>query len=124
MKKRRLTIIGDKYTPNARLEMRTLLDESQYNTTATIKNNCDTTDLVQDLVMESQKHGHRDYLIFIFNTNNVSNNKGLTVCLNRLLPISKFTNLVMLVHQKTTEDYRNTGAIQEKKHKLQPNSFH
>ncbi|KAL3271717.1 hypothetical protein HHI36_022188 [Cryptolaemus montrouzieri] len=104
--RRRVTIIGDEFARKLRASLRILLDESQFEVKAIVKNNIETADLID----ESKNHDNKDFMIFIFTT---SNNKAVNYCLQKLLPINRFTNLITSIKQKVPEDY---SIIQEAHH--------
>ncbi|KAL3286722.1 hypothetical protein HHI36_001218 [Cryptolaemus montrouzieri] len=78
-----------------------------------VKNNIEIADLAQDLIAKSEGHGHQDYIIFVFTTTNVTNNRTLNAFIKKLLPISKFTNLITIVNQKAPEDYQIINSIKK-----------
>ncbi|KAL3288080.1 hypothetical protein HHI36_002531 [Cryptolaemus montrouzieri] len=102
----RITIIGDESARNIRSVLRKLLDEDRFSITASIKINIEPADMTHDLFGAVSDYGPKDYVIFMFGTNNVNNKRTLNICLHTLLPLGRFTNLITIVGKKSIEDYR------------------
>ncbi|KAL3266922.1 hypothetical protein HHI36_011072 [Cryptolaemus montrouzieri] len=108
----RTTIIGDEIARNIRSVLRKLLDEDRFSITASIKSNIEAAYMTHDLFGAVSDYGPKDYVIFMFGKNYVSNKRTLNICLHTLLPIGRFTNLITIVGKKSIEDYRIIRDIQ------------
>lgn len=92
----KLFIIGDEYGEKFAKILDLVMDTSNLNIDEVIKPNTELSDITKDLFSKVLNYGSNDFVITMFNTKNISNNMTLKFALKNLLPLSKFTNLIIL----------------------------
>ncbi|KAL3272840.1 hypothetical protein HHI36_014301 [Cryptolaemus montrouzieri] len=100
------TLIGDESAKKFRSLLIRLLDENEFEITASIRDNMETAGLVAEAFKESSIHGRQDFIIFMFNTIDVSHQKLLGKYLHNLLPIGRLKNLIIFADKTWPEEYR------------------
>ncbi|KAL3273147.1 hypothetical protein HHI36_014601 [Cryptolaemus montrouzieri] len=63
-------------------------------------------ELTRDLFELTLTHGERDFIIFMFDTYNISNSNNLNRIMKYLFPTGKTTNLIIMGNQTIAGDYR------------------
>lgn len=90
-----ILILGDEYAKNFSSVLRHSTG-SKYSIKAIVKPDCELSHLTGNLFADTLDYGQEDYVIIMFNTNNVSNNKNLYLALKQILPLCKITNILLI----------------------------
>lgn len=94
--KNKFLIVGDEYAKNFDKIAHLLMDTSTVIIESIIKPKSELSEITQDLFSLVTTYGSNDYVLIMFNTKNISNNACLGYAIKNMLPISKFTNLIIM----------------------------
>nr|CAI5855429.1 unnamed protein product [Callosobruchus analis] len=97
-----ILIQGDEYARSFRRLLDSHIDKS-FHIDALVKPNIQFSYLTKDLFQKVINFGQDDYVVMV-NTNNISNSKSFYKGISNLLPISKFTNLILLCERNKIAD--------------------
>lgn len=92
----KIVVIGDESAKNFSSMLKIRFDNSKFSVQGFVYPNIDFLNLTKTLFNNTIQCGQDDFVIFMFNTINVSNSQSLNLAMNYLLPLSKMTNLVIL----------------------------
>lgn len=92
----KIVVIGDESAKNFSSMLQTYLDISKYSVQGFVYPNIDFLNLTKTLFDNTMQCGQNDFVIVMFNTINICNSQTLNLALRYLLPVSKYTNLVII----------------------------
>nr|CAI5817174.1 unnamed protein product [Callosobruchus analis] len=102
--RKKILIIGDELAVSIATNLDSALKKSDHDISGTVKPNADIFEISKVLFQSTRHCGQDDLVIFMFNSCNVSNFKTLRHALKQLLPIGKFTNLLILTRYNSHKD--------------------
>lgn len=101
----KILILGDQYATGFSKVVKKTMTKTNCNVTEIIKPETELSDLTSNVFDYSLRYGQNDYVIVMFNTKNVSNNKSLNAALKNIMMISKTTNLIIISECDTIVDH-------------------
>lgn len=114
----KILIIGDEYAKNFATILDLVMDMSNYSVEEIIKPKCELSDITLKLFEMLTNYGANDHVIVLFNTKNISNNVTLRHALRNLLPVGKFTNLIIISELNQNNDKIIVNAFKNGVHKF------
>lgn len=108
----KILITGDEYARNFARILDLVMDTSNQIIDEVIEPKSELSDITKNLFSKVLNYDSNDFVIIMFNTKNVSNNASLRYALKNILPISKFTNLIVMseINQNLDQILINTFA--------------
>lgn len=92
----KMLITGDEYARNFVTTLGLVMDTSNWIMDEVIKPKSELCDITKELFSKVLNYNSNDFVIIMFDTKNVSNNRSLRYSIKNMLPISKYTNLVIM----------------------------
>lgn len=96
VRKGKILILGDEYAKNFARVLDLVIDTSQYKVEEIVDPRKELSELSKNLFDKSIEYGANDYVIIMFSTKNVSNNRTLNLALKNILPASKLSNIIII----------------------------
>lgn len=100
----RVLVVGDKYAAGFASKVRSSIDKTKFTVEGLTHPNCEVADLIRNIFFQPTHFGHRDHIILMFNTINVSNSESLRIALQNLRHLSKVTNVLLCIQCDTFSD--------------------
>lgn len=94
--RRKILITGDEFAKSFVRDLELVMENSNLIIDKVVKPKSELNDLTKDLFSKVMNYNSNDFVIIMFNTKNVSNNISLRYAIKNMLPISKFTNLIIM----------------------------
>lgn len=95
-RKGKILIVGDEYAKNFARVLDLVIDTSQYKVDELVDPRKELSELSKNIFDKSIDYGTNDYVIIMFNTKNVSNNRTLNLALKNILPASRLINIIII----------------------------
>nr|CAI5857656.1 unnamed protein product [Callosobruchus analis] len=110
---RKILVIGDEQARGVSRWLSTSLQKSDFLTSGIVMTSADLCDISKILFKNMTDFGQTDVIIVMFRSSHVANYHLLKNALRKLLPCSKFTNLLLLVKYKRRGDSQMHDFINE-----------
>lgn len=110
----KVLIIGDEYAKNFAKVLDLVMDNSDKEVEEVVNPKMELCEITRFLFEKTIKYGKNDYVIIMFNTNNISNNRSFRFSIKNMLPVSKVTNLIILSELNKNIDKKITNAFFKK----------
>ncbi|CAH1987823.1 unnamed protein product [Acanthoscelides obtectus] len=115
---RKIIIIGDEYAKSFRKVLELYTDMTKFSIKAHVYPNLEFVDITKNVFNITKSLGENDFVIFMINSNNISNTPSLNKGLHCLLPLGRVTNLIFLCELTTSVDYHLRNIINTKVDRL------
>ncbi|CAH2012761.1 unnamed protein product [Acanthoscelides obtectus] len=101
---KKLLIVGDQLARNCARVLHNSMKSIGYIVEGIVKPNTEAANITSNIFTQTMDHGQSDYVIIVFSTKNISNHKTLNSFLRNVLPLGKFTNLVILLKSEPVDE--------------------
>lgn len=100
----KLLIMGDELAQNCAVATNYTINDEKYDIKGIVKPNLDIAESFKNVFMDTKSLGSNDYLIAMMKTDNISNHRSLNFILDTLIPIAKYTNLIIIIKCCSSKD--------------------
>lgn len=104
--KKKILIVGDQFGKNCSQILYNLLENCEYTIEGIAKTHAGVLKLSENIFSLTRKYASQDFVVIMFNEINVKDIFTLKKFLRIILPISKFTNLLILTESGVETRYR------------------
>lgn len=100
---KKVLILGDEFGRNCARNVYNSMYSLGFIVEGFIKPNTEIADITSNLFSQTIHFGQDDYVFIVFKSKNISNHNTLNIFLKNVLPLGKFTNLVILLKSEPAD---------------------